>query len=603
MAKLPWWIDGVGRDPQVRGGDVLATQIDRIKKLVPGVRMKQNNDRSFWFSLPDHAVDLFADRCDTAGLNLEWHGNLASYREPEAHARDLWAQAYARGELRSADPVLHPYQLQGVGEASQRPMLLWEVPGAGKTRQGVLICLARPGAALFVTTVAATETIAREVREITTLEPYVWVPPSRRRKKTFEPFESYLARMRATRRRPFLILGYENLVADNEDGDTDTAYACAVKLNFTTIVFDEIHEAKSHKRWEAVIDAMGERSFQARSNTTAACMELSKMARFRCGMTGTAVPDRPRDLWAVLDLIDPWAFGSFYTFAFRYCNAQPGTFGGIDTKGQSNMEELQKRLEFCTYWVGKEDVSKFMPHVQRSTFYLTAKDLVQPDSGWKTELKHAARLGAEDLATAQAAIAASQKRRWLTKQICSRLERGDKILVFGGFRKHVEALAASIEKDAPEGALVQWTHGGHEAGPGGERMKRVDAYMSHDGPAVLVGTAESIGQSINLQNTDLLVWGALPVTPKRLIQGDGRVERLGRDERVEIWYVIADGTIDVRISRLLIDKIPVVGRLSKDQSIEAVAKTIRGFDSPDALLADIVAGLDGGDWTIDEDED
>lgn len=617
MSALPWWYSGTGSVPWTRNDSNTEEWVKYHKRQCPGVKLKitkfdGDNNCHFWFSVPDHGINRWADHADAMGMSLQWKPSTwgSSFVDGDALARDVWARAHAKGELRSPDFALNAYQSPRVGAAIQRPgHIFWWRPGSGKTRSAFVFGLAFNQPIVFVSTVGALSTIDTELHTLSGIETYVWTPPSRRRKK-WKPLSVYLKECKARGQRPVVLAGYENLidyVADNGDIRPGAGRDILADMQSFTLILDEIHEAKSHSRWEAVISEMGQLSFEAKNNTTAWCMKLRDRAAQRLGTSGTNEPDRMRDLWAIYDLVDPWSFGGFYSYAARYCNGQPGAFGGYDSSGCSHKEELRDRMEFNTTWVTTKEVAAFMPKIIETQHFLRTEDLCKPEEGWKTQLKQSARKGEDEFAMAQACVAASQKRRWLVHQIVQRLKNGDKVLVFGGFRRDVEKLADAVAKahGVPDTALIQWAHGDLEAGPGGERMQRVDAYRSWKGPALLVGTPESVGQSLNLQCTDLLIWAALPVEPVKLIQGNGRVERLGRIEPVEIWYVIAEGTVDPRISTLLLDKLPSVAYMSKEGSLDATAKTIAGTTNPEQLLLDIIAGMpgDGSEWRIDEDDD
>ncbi len=50
-------------------------------------------------------------------------------------------------------------------------------------------------------------------------------------------------------------------------------------------------------------------------------------AEFVWALTGTLLTNRPRDLWAVVEVVSPGRFGGFFSYALRYCNAHKITVG------------------------------------------------------------------------------------------------------------------------------------------------------------------------------------------------------------------------------------------------------------------------------------
>lgn len=579
-------------------------QLEAVKKLSPGFRyyLKPSIDGAVLHGYcADHAVDGTHDQLVRIGLPFKWTGAGTPLPEDvdfEAHGRGIWEDAYLRGELIEPEPQLHPYQAEAVGFADFVPRAIFNhCTGSGKTREALVFALARKGAILWVSTVGALTTQAREIEKLSTLEPHIWKSPSRRR-KGYESTVDYLKRMTKEGKRALILCGYQNLVQAFNDIE---------RISFTTIVVDEIHNAKSKKRWMAEIAEDGSVSFEMRENVTALTAYFASKCSRRLGLTATMVPNRTEDVHGIVTIVDPKAWGSFYDWAFRYCAARAGYGGSIDTTGSSHIDELQRRLEYIVHYVTKDQVRDYMPQIRRQIQYITQDELVAPETGWKTELKRASRGGdSSEIADAQAALTAGRKRGRLVADIIELLRDGNKVLCFGGFRKDVEALAEAVESArARKGidALVTWTHGEHEAGPGGEREQRIFSYMDAPGAALLVGTVETIGESLNLQMTDYLIWAKLPVTPRWLVQGDGRVERLGRDEDVIIWYYVALGTVDERLNALLLEKLPAVGALSKDGTLATVVDVLRGADRYDSYLEGLVADLGDGtvEWSIEED--
>jgi SNF2 family DNA or RNA helicase len=172
-----------------------------------------------------------------------------------------------------------------------------------------------------------------------------------------------------------------------------------------------------------------------------------------------------------------------------------------------------------------------------------------------------------------------------------------KIVVFTGRRRDCEELHAAIRKVLPTEVPVWMGHGGT---PTGVRDGIREAYMAQPGPCVLVGTGDAWGESVNLQDTDLAIISMLPYTPGQVIQWEGRFSRQGQKRPVLIQYLIAEGTIDEHVSLLLIDKLPSVEKVVKDEQVAGFGKTLSGMDDEQTMMSKLVSkaaswGEDDGD--------
>jgi SWI/SNF-related matrix-associated actin-dependent regulator of chromatin subfamily A-like protein 1 len=93
---------------------------------------------------------------------------------------------------------------------------------------------------------------------------------------------------------------------------------------------------------------------------------LGPLARRRVLLTGTPVLNKPAELWAQLNLIDPVQWPKFFPFALRYCNAYRNQFGW-DFSGASNLQELKLRLRVsCMLRRRKVDVLSQLPEITRA---------------------------------------------------------------------------------------------------------------------------------------------------------------------------------------------------------------------------------------------
>jgi hypothetical protein len=125
--------------------------------------------------------------------------------------------------------------------------------------------------------------------------------------------------------------------------------------------------------------------------------------------------------------------------------------------------------------------------------------------------------------------------------------------------------------------------------------------VAYDGDVVDIETTDHtflgsnvvIHNSINLQDTDVAFVVMLPWTPGDIRQWEGRFARHGQLRPVLIRYLIAEGTADEHVASLLIEKLPSVERIVKDEELMGFGHVIGGLEDEDAVIASLVARVAG----------
>jgi superfamily II DNA or RNA helicase len=133
-----------------------------------------------------------------------------------------------------------------------------------------------------------------------------------------------------------------------------------------------------------------------------------------------------------------------------------------------------------------------------------------------------------------------------------------KIVVFSGFRATLRYLEERLFEDGISSVVLM--------GSGRRKHERIDktevieTFRADGGPSVLL-TSEVGGEGIDLQFSRFLVNYDLPWNPMRLEQRIGRLDRLGqKSEKIVIWNLLHQGTIDERIYVRLYEKLDLCRR-------------------------------------------
>ncbi len=448
----------------------------------------------------------------------------------------------------------------GILDASlnKRGFHAWSPPGSGKTLCGLVwISAAVKQPKVVITRAAARGTWREEIRKYTRFTPVVL---SGKTTREIDPNP-----------RAIYITAWETLIS----------WAPAlIKMKPHSLVMDEIHWAKNHKRSKMTLLENGEKRFDSLSNTAAAIQALCKVVTRRFGMTATPMPNRTRDLWAQLDLVEPWQWGSFHQFGERYCAGFKDLYGW-KYDGLSNEEELLERLAWSRYRTDEKAVAKNLPAKRRQVVYLEKDEQNRP-SGFAQDVKRA-KGDKESLFEVMLQEAASRKRKYIVDRVKEAAQSGQKVTVFTGRRSDCDKLGKAIK--AAVSVPVWCAHGGSTTDV---RDKIRHDYMDATTGAVLVGTGDAWGESVNLQDTDLALFVMLPWTPRSVQQWEGRFSRLGQKRPVLISYIVARGTVDEHVADILLDKLPAVGAVTENGVVGEISEA---FDGDVDTLLTRIAGI------------
>ena len=594
---------------------------------IPGVRFLRSRWAASWHALPA-VVETATSQGQEISIrhapeNIPVPRSIAPWEPLEARLRE-------GGEVLEAYLTTWPldYQKEALGFASQLPGTLLHHPtGSGKTYTAILWGLLEHGPLVIVTRASTRVQYAREVERFTRLRAYVCKPATEVRKRDkWRSLGEYLAWCQQENQRPAVVVGWESL-----PWWADEIAAMVKDAGAGNVVFDESHKGKSKKRWEAVpipdkdspdydkvmrdVDARngvikeskdGDGSMVGllpMGNVVETATRVSRAATRRLATTATPVPDRVRDLWGQLDLLEPFAWGSYWTFAHRYCDARPGEYGGLDDRGQSNLTELDARLSMVMHTVPVAVARANLPPKRRQTWYIAQSEQVEPTGGWQRVIKAAKARGASALLEVRLAMAASAKRRAIAQRVGEYMESGYKVVIFTARKRDAEELAEGLSKLAGKSKPSEiWCgHGDHSQD---ERRAMLRGYQASPGACVLVGTGEAWGTGIDgLQCTDILILAMLPPTPGALDQQEGRTTRHGQDRPVTVLYPVAEGTADEHLASILIDKLPAVEALVGIESLAGAADALAGTEhNSEAFAAGVLAALRDAEVEDDNDE-
>jgi superfamily II DNA/RNA helicase len=326
------------------------------------------------------------------------------------------------------------------------------------------------------------------------------------------------------------------------------------------------------------------------------------------GLTATPLDDgRPRRLWSQLDLLAPGGFSHSYSnFAHRYCAARPGTYGGLEDGGASNIKELKARCSFFVHEVPYSESHSSLPSTRVQVDYLTNTELNRADrfSDEQTFTQAVRQMnkevgnrpdGRERVVEVRLAEACSRKRRYVIEEAIEGLKGGGKVVIFTARRRETELWAHQLRQQLGKGDEAQkdvpvWmAHGGVAES---ERDEMIDAFRNSDKACCLVATGQSVGTGVDgMQTANLAIFAMLPWKPGDFLQWKGRFDRLGGSPTL-LKVVVAQGTYDERVVQILVDKFGPIETFLKADELDGLGDKLLGMEDEEALVSSIISKLE-----------
>lgn len=291
-------------------------------------------------------------------------------------------------------------------------------------------------------------------------------------------------------------------------------------------------------------------------------------------LTGTPIISRPIEFFTILNLIAPEIFTSRWEYAKRYCALRHTSFGW-DFNGASNTSELHQLLTLNGIMLRrtKAQVLPELPNKIRSyvPIELEKKELenyIKARDDFLNWLRE--KGGPEKVVRASGAVAlvkieylkqlaARAKLKQSIAWIKDQVEDGSKLIVFVTHREIMDTLEKEFSKICVriDGSTPQ-----------DKRQPIVHEFQTNEKKKIFLGNIKAAGVGLTLTASSRVAFLELPWTPSDLVQAEDRAHRIGQKDSVNIYYLLAEKTIDLLIARLLDEKRKIVDAITEGRKTE-----------------------------------
>ena len=468
---------------------------------------------------------------------MSWHFHIDPFLIDLIEKTKLNVKDVTEIDVLGLKGTLYPFQKKGVAfiEAKQGRALIADEMGLGKTIQALAWLQLHP-----------------EIR------PALIVVPASLKLNWKKEAEQWMGNPQVqilSGKTPYSLTG--KIIIINYDILAEWVNAL-LEVDFKSVIFDEIHYIKNNQ-----------------AKRTKAAKRIGRKISSVIGLTGTPIVNRPIEGFNAIKMINPNIVSNQMDYGFKFCGAHHNGFGW-DFNGATNTEELHELLVNTIMLRRlKKDVLHDLPD---KVYSYVPMELDNEDEYFRAEAnfisfvkesKGAAAAyrasNAEALAEIEGLkqLAVKGKIKAALTWIEDALDSNGKLVVFCTHKFVVDELMAKFESIAVkiDGSVS-----------GEQRQLAVDRFQNDPTVRLFVGNIKAAGVGITLTASSNVVFLELPWTPGDLSQAEDRCHRIGQEDSVNVYYLLAFNTIEEKIAKMIDRKRKVLdavldGKVTEEKSL------------------------------------
>lgn len=352
-------------------------------------------------------------------------------------------------------------------------------------------------------------------------------------------------------------------------------------LKFDVLVLDEAHclSNMDTKRTKRILNNEG----------------LVRNSKIIFALTGTPVRNRPKDFYVLLKVLAPEVihpFLAYEEYAKRYCGGYRDSYGILQDKGASNIEELSERLKKFMLRRTKEEVLKELPPVIEKTIPLEiTPDILNVLSEEENLLEEVNEYSPNSDLGVQATIRrqlGEAKVPQVIEYIKNLLEKEEKIVIFAYHREVINKIRKALC-----GYGVRCIQGGMTSQL---KQMEVDFFINDPNSRIFIGQMIAAGFGVDgLQKvSNNVVFAEIDWVPGNMGQARDRLVRIGQEYPVIAHYLVVPDTLEDNMMKSVINKGKVITRLlsnTKQQKEENIMTIEQSLERIAVAVEAIVAAI------------
>lgn len=302
---------------------------------------------------------------------------------------------------------------------------------------------------------------------------------------------------------------------------------------------------------------------------TKAFIEIAKETKKVIGLSGTPIKNRPSEFFTILNIIEPRVFPNRWNYLQTFCNPKNNGFGWT-FKGITNGKELYRLIYPIMIRREKKDVLKDLPGKIKTIVPLEVnqKDFQKYEKLYQEvfqnmdEMKALEKRGNYEKLKQ---MAYACKRDSVLNWIDNFISTGEKLVLFSYHRAVLDDIESKFKNISVriDGSVNTEL-----------RQERVDQFQEDDNIKLFIGQIQAAGVGITLTSASSVAFIEFGWNPADHEQAEDRCHRIGQYECVNIYYLVAVGTIENKIVELLIEKGKMLGQVLDGEEREFFSEDI-----------------------------
>ncbi|KAF3773481.1 DNA annealing helicase and endonuclease, partial [Nymphaea thermarum] len=372
-----------------------------------------------------------------------------------------------------------------------------------------------------------------------------------------------------------LRLHWATVVLSQMGGSNRGGFKIVQSSNMRNIFLDGVFNIVSYDIVVIADESHFLKNAQAKRTNTS--LPVLQKAQFTILLTGTPALSRPIELFKQLQALYPDVYKSVHEYGNRYCKG--GTFGMY--QGASNHDELHNLMK-ATVMIRrlKKDVLSELPVKRRQQVFLELNEkemkqihvLFQELEVIKKQINNcASEEDAQSLIYSQKQLinkiytdSAEAKIPAVIDYLGTVIEAGCKFLIFAHHRPMINSIHEFLLKKKVRCIRIDG-----ETPPSSRQSLAVD-FQERDDIRAAVLSIKAGGVGLTLTAASTVIFAELSWTPGDIIQAEDRAHRIGQVSSVNVYYLLANDTVDDIIWDVIQSKLENLGQVldGRDNSLE-----------------------------------